>query len=191
MKFLSTVAQALLLALPLSVDASPVDIKKGLSARSAAYKSQLVRRDCPSQETIDDYIINYGGVGPSTVFYTATDGEDDELDKVQKFAGDVGGKWFESAVSEDQRERWEEECSDEDLLANVVAKRISIAIAKLATGTTYVLLGKNDISSESTWVKDEYPILKDKSGVNIVAVNLEDFEEKQDPYKAHENPWKS
>ncbi|KXJ90355.1 hypothetical protein Micbo1qcDRAFT_205204 [Microdochium bolleyi] len=191
MKFLSIVAQASLLALPLSIEASPVDITKGVSARSAAYKSQLVRRDCPSQETIDSYVASFGGVGASTVFYTATNGDDDELERVKKFAGDVGGVWYESAVSADQIDIWDEECTDDEVLSNVLSTRVSIAIAKLATGTTYVLLGKNAISSTSTWVQSEYPILNGKSDVNIVAVNLANTEQKQDPYVAHQNPWQS
>ncbi|KAJ1328161.1 hypothetical protein MN608_07497 [Microdochium nivale] len=191
MKFLSTFAQALLLALPLSIEASPVDITRGVSARSAAYKGQLIRRDCPSQETIDSYVADNGGVGASTVFYTATNGDDDELERVKTFAGEVGGVWYESAVSADQVDLWDAECTDDEVLANVLSTRISIAIAKLATGTTYVLLGSNPISTTSTWVESEYPILEGKSDVNIVAVNLANFEERQDPYVAHENPWQS
>ncbi|KAH7027951.1 uncharacterized protein B0I36DRAFT_351413 [Microdochium trichocladiopsis] len=188
MKFFNTITQALLLALPLAIEASPVDMAKAIRAR-AAYRNPLSRRDCPSQDIIDDYVAAWGGVGDSTVFYTGFS-DDADFDVVGDFAGQVGGKWYESAVSQQQMDTWDAECTDDEVLDNVLATRVSVAIAKLATGKTYVLLGEKAISSSSVWVTAEWPILKDRSGVEIIAVNAGNTAETQ-AYVAHQNPWQS
>lgn len=186
MKLRITLFRAILLALPLPILAIPTPNTDTIASPPPSH--QLVKRDCPSQEAIDSYFCGHSGVGNNTVFYS---GLSWNKTLVNAFASEVGGKWYETAVNMTQLELWRTQCSSDEKDVQVLDKRVSAALAKLAYGRTYVMLGPREVWNASIWVTTEWPLLEYvKYGIDLIAVNGYNTTQQQ-PYVAHKNPWVS
>ena len=184
MKMHTTILRTILLTFPLFISASPVANTNTIDSQSMSHR--LFKRDCPSQEAIDSYFCGHSGVGNNTVFYSDLS---DNKTLVDAFAKEVGGKWYETAVNMTQLELWRTQCSSYERDAQVLDKRVSAALAKLAYGRTYIMLGRRQVWNASIWVTTEWPLLEYvKYGIDLIAVNGYNTTQQQ-PYVAHKNPW--
>ncbi|KAJ1323611.1 hypothetical protein MN608_10855 [Microdochium nivale] len=178
MKFFSSTASALLLLLPIAIDAAAIDTTRG-----NAVASRKVQARDDEKCTVDimvKWLDENASSGPTIVFYA---GRPDELAS-EEFAGTKGASDFDMAFGA-QGEEWEEDCEAEGKDRDDL---MSQAFAKHATGdTAWLVLGTKPIVPESYWVRSEYQIVKEK-GMKIIAVSDTAWE-KQQEYKPHENPW--
>ncbi|KAH7024730.1 uncharacterized protein B0I36DRAFT_331965 [Microdochium trichocladiopsis] len=182
MKGITVFTQALIFALSFTVDAAPVykptgheiRFSRGDDVDAAQFNP---RGTCPTVDEIQQWLADNTSVGANTVFWTS--GAD--VTAAEKLAAQVGGQYFYGAYGS-QQSIWQRDCQPKDRLV----KRMSQALAKQATGQTYIVLGAYAIGTDSVWLQDEYPNL---SGVTITAVD--DQLTKQEPYNPHVNPYVS
>ncbi|KAJ6781259.1 hypothetical protein PWT90_10244 [Aphanocladium album] len=161
MKFLS-IFSAALVALPSIITAAP-----------APALNTLHRRDCPSVETIQNWIKENAQVGENTVFYTAGAKQDQAI----AFANTLDNGQYWNKVFGVKYLDWLSECgagAEQDKLF----PRMGEALAKQSTGTAYVMMVKGRPIADF-WKNYEYPSLKD-NGVKVTAVNVDDFNDKKD-----------
>nr|RBQ84080.1 hypothetical protein FVER53263_13267 [Fusarium verticillioides] len=146
----------------------------------AAPANTLHRRDCPSVDTIRQWIRDNANVGENTIFYTA--GAKQEQAKAfaeQKVTdGNYWGKVFDNNKYLD----WIEECG-EGPEQDKLFPRMGEALARESSGTAYVIMIKGNAIA-NFWKDNEYPYL-DENGVKIIAVNAENFDDQKD-YNAAE-----
>ncbi|ENH71312.1 hypothetical protein FOC1_g10006169 [Fusarium oxysporum f. sp. cubense race 1] len=135
----------------------------------------LHRRDCPSVDTIRQWIRDNASVGENTIFYTA--GAKQEQAKAfaeQKVTdGNYWGKVFDNNKYLD----WIEECG-EGPEQDKLFPRMGEALARESSGTAYVIMIKGNAIA-NFWKDNEYPYL-DENGVKIIAVNAENFDDQKD-----------
>ncbi|KAF9775380.1 hypothetical protein IL306_006512 [Fusarium sp. DS 682] len=139
-----------------------------------APSNTIHRRDCPSVDTIREWIQDNASVGDNTVFYTA--GAKQEQAKAfaeQKVDnGNYWGKVFGLKYLD-----WIEECG-EGPEQDKLFPRMGEALARESTNTAYVIMVKGSAIA-NFWKDNEYPYLSE-NGVKIIAVNAEDFDDQKD-----------
>lgn len=184
MKFTTSAAHALLVLLPIAIDAAAIDMTggKAVTARSED-AGQLFSRgdDCPTVDQIEKWLYENTSTGPNIVFSTARPMED----QVVKFAASKGASDFGKAFG-NQGTEWQKLCSTEqDLDA-----RMSEAFARTATGdTAYLVLGDEPIEETSYWRRSEYATLAAKK-MKIIAVCDDAFDQTEE-YVPHNNPFQA
>lgn len=167
MKFSNIISTAIFLVSPSIILAAPAGHK-------------LHRRDCPSVETIQQWIQDNASVGENTIFYTAGA----KQEQAKAFADTVAGQYW-GKVFGDQYLDWLGECgagAEQDKLF----PRMGEALAKESKTTAYVMMLKGKPIADF-WKNYEYPTLNE-NGVKIIAVNTEDFNDKKD--YVHDQPFK-
>ncbi|KAF9874448.1 hypothetical protein CkaCkLH20_08011 [Colletotrichum karsti] len=146
----------------------------------AAPAGELHRRDCPSVDSIRDWIKDNAKVGTNTVFYTAGA----KQAQAEAFAATLdGGGQYWNKVFGDQYLDWLDECgpgAEQDKLF----PRMGEALAKESSGTAYVMMVKGKPIADF-WKNYEYPNL---GNAKIIAVNADDFNDKKD--YVHDQPFK-
>ncbi|KAJ1323467.1 hypothetical protein MN608_11622 [Microdochium nivale] len=184
MKFTSSVAHALLVLLPIAIDAAAINVtgSKAVTARSGGAGLHFRRGDeCPTVDEIEKWLKENTSTGPNIIFSTAGA----MSDQVDKFANSKGASDFDKAFGA-QGAEWQKLCSDEqDLDA-----RMSEAFARTATGdTVYLVLGDGPIEESSYWRRSEYATIEGKK-MKIVAVCDDAFDQTED-YVPHNNPFEA
>lgn len=172
MKVSGLFSATILLVLPSIASAAPATVT-------------LYRRDCPTVETIEDWIKdNRPSVGENTIFYTAGA----KQVQAENFAATLDeanywGKVWQRSGQLPIWDEWLDECGagpEQDKLF----PRMGEALARRSSGTAYVIMVQGQ-AIQQFWLNNEYPYLKDR--VRVIAVNADDFE---DTKEYNESPFK-
>ncbi|KAF5615413.1 hypothetical protein F52700_13383 [Fusarium sp. NRRL 52700] len=141
----------------------------------AAPTNTLRRRDCPSVDTIREWIRNNAKVGENTIFYTAEATQNHAKAFAEQKVTD--GNYWGKVFADNKHLDWLDECGagpEQDKLF----PRMGEALARDSSGTAYVIMVKgNEI--KDFWKDNEYPYLK-KNKVKVIAVNAANFDDQKD-----------
>ncbi|KAI1498684.1 hypothetical protein F5X99DRAFT_411862 [Biscogniauxia marginata] len=132
-----------------SITAIPALADTGLLSRGGLSGLQ-VRGECPSVETIQDWLRKNTKVGDKTVFYTNPVSSQMALN-------------YANAIGPEQ---------------DKLTARMAQALAKESKGEAFIMMQKGKaIPPNYIWLKDEYPNLKGR--VKVTAVNYLDVNDKK------------
>ncbi|KAG6981730.1 hypothetical protein FocnCong_v009489 [Fusarium oxysporum f. sp. conglutinans] len=142
----------------------------------AAPANTLHRRDCPSVDTIRQWIRDNASVGENTIFYTAGAKQEQAKAFAEQKSQTVttGAKSLTTTSTLD----WIEECGEGPEQDKAVPPNGREALARESSGTAYVIMIKGNAIA-NFWKDNEYPYL-DENGVKIIAVNAENFDDQKD-----------
>ncbi|KAF5661365.1 hypothetical protein FCIRC_11844 [Fusarium circinatum] len=141
----------------------------------AAPTSTLHRRDCPSVDTLRQWIRDNAKVGENTVFYTAKATQDQAKAFAEQKVTD--GTYWGKVFADNKYLDWIVECG-EGPEQDKLFPRMGEALARESSGTAYVIMVKGN-KIEEFWENHEYPYLKENK-VKVIAVNSVDFDDQKD-----------
>ncbi|KAA8565480.1 hypothetical protein MFRU_006g00630 [Monilinia fructicola] len=122
--------------------------------------------ECPSVETIENWVRTHTRVGAKTVFYTGTTATNQNA---KDYAATIGGEYWGSVYPTDQFLDWIEECGV-GVEQNKLVPRMAQALAQATTGQAYVLFRRGEVLAPgSVWMQNEWPALQGR--VPVTAVN--------------------
>jgi len=105
--------------------------------------------ECPSVETIQEWLRGNTGIGERSVFYTGSASNE----QAKNYAAKVGGQYWGSLFPQDKFFDWIDECGtgpEQDKLV----PRMAEAMAKESYGEAFVLLPKNEpVNTGKIWSK--------------------------------------
>lgn len=124
----------------------------------------LFRRACPTIDTFRQHVRGKG-IGTNTVFYT----KPASALETTGFAASLTppGKYFSNLVTSDDQLGFLDQCGHDGAEQEKIAIRLSIAIAKEASGTAYVVT-KGEVNPTSIWMKYEFPALQRNTNIDSV-----------------------
>lgn len=142
---------------------------------NVSHKS-LFARSCPTVQSIGDQ-LKANGAGDDTVFYTKPAASF----QADAFARSLQppGKYWGNIVDLNMWDIWLEQCQFDGSQQDKIAPRCSEALAAVATGTAYVMIGPSeDITGarpngrRSTWGANEFPtLMRNEKIAKIVRVD--------------------
>lgn len=116
----------------------------------------LFKRACPTIDTFREHVRNKG-MSTNTVFYTSPA----SALETTGFAAALTppGKYFSNLVTADDQLKFLDECGTNGQEQEKIAIRLSIAIAREASGMAYVVT-KGTVNPTSIWMRYEFPALQ-------------------------------